>query len=181
MDCRESPDFWRVRFFLFLSVGPQLLYPSPYVTPPGLMQLHPQSAAGGGVNPAAAAAAAAAAVASGFYDYPTAAYAASQFAANGFDTSFPFGGAAAAAAAAGMSRQFPTFVFFSINYPRSSRRNRTGLATRPLSPLSPTTHPTNESCHKYSRRERERYLWISSKVNQKKRASQQTDLLASKK
>lgn len=69
------------------------------------MQLHPQShhqAGAGGLNSAAASAAVAAAVASGFYDYPTAAYAASQFAANGgFDTSFPFGGAAAAAAAAG--------------------------------------------------------------------------------
>lgn len=97
-----------IYFILSLcSVGPQLLYPSPYaVTPPGLMQLHPQShhhqAGGGGLNSAAASAAVAAAVASGFYDYPTAAYAASQFAANGgFDTSFPFGGAAAAAAAAG--------------------------------------------------------------------------------
>ena len=94
------------------SVGPQLLYPSPYaVTPPGLMQLHPQShhqAGAGGLNSAAASAAVAAAVASGFYDYPTAAYAASQFAANGgFDTTFPFGGAAAAAAAAGK------FFFFS--------------------------------------------------------------------
>ena len=99
-------------FYPLFSVGPQLLYPSPYVTPPGLMQLHPQSAAGGGVNPAAAAAAAAAAVASGFYDYPTAAYAASQFAANGFDTSFPFGGAAAAAAAAGT---FRIFYFIPLN------------------------------------------------------------------
>lgn len=91
---------------LYNSVGPQLLYPSPYaVTPPGLMQLHPQShhqGGAGGLNSAAASAAVAAAVASGFYDYPTAAYAASQFAANGgFDTTFPFGGAAAAAAAAG--------------------------------------------------------------------------------
>lgn len=100
--------------FLSCRVGPQLLYPSPYVTPPGLMQLHPQSAGGGGVNPAAAAAAAAAAVASGFYDYPTAAYAASQFAANGFDTSFPFGGAAAAAAAAGMFIVILTIASFEI-------------------------------------------------------------------
>ena len=74
------------------SVGPQLLYPSPYVTPPGLMQM--PSAGAPNVSPAAAAAAAAAAVASGFYDYPSA-YA-TQF-ANGFDTTFPFGGAAAAA------------------------------------------------------------------------------------
>lgn len=80
------------------------------------MQLHPQShhhqAGGGGLNSAAASAAVAAAVASGFYDYPTAAYAASQFAANGgFDTSFPFGGAAAAAAAAG---QFSFRLFISV-------------------------------------------------------------------
>jgi len=53
------------------------------------------SAGAPNVSPAAAAAAAAAAVASGFYDYPSA-YA-TQF-ANGFDTTFPFGGAAAAAA-----------------------------------------------------------------------------------
>jgi hypothetical protein len=106
-----------IYFILSLcSVGPQLLYPSPYaVTPPGLMQLHPQShhhqAGGGGLNSAAASAAVAAAVASGFYDYPTAAYAASQFAANGgFDTSFPFGGAAAAAAAAGKFFHFFTFL-----------------------------------------------------------------------
>ena len=95
-------------FFKFLlSVGPQLLYPSPYVTPPVLMPLHPPSAAGAagaaGVSQAAAAAAAAAAVASGFYDYPAAYAATAQFAAaNGFDASFPFGGAAAAAAAAGI-------------------------------------------------------------------------------
>ncbi|XP_046464155.1 RNA-binding protein 24-A-like [Daphnia pulex] len=103
------------------GVGPQLLYPSPYaVTPPGLMQLHPQShhqAGAGGLNSAAASAAVAAAVASGFYDYPTAAYAASQFAANGgFDTSFPFGGAAAAAAAAGAANYGlgPAFTYASL-------------------------------------------------------------------
>ena len=89
------------------SVGPQLLYPSPYVTPPGLMPM--ASAGGPNVSPAAAAAAAAAAVASGFYDYP-AAYA-TQF-ANGFDTSFPFG---ASAAAAGISLIFFFhFHFYSI-------------------------------------------------------------------
>lgn len=85
------------------SVGPQLLYPSPYVTPPGLMPM--PSAGAPNVSPAAAAAAAAAAVASGFYDYPGA-YA-TQF-ANGFDTSFPFGGAAAAAAGT-------VFIFIEMN------------------------------------------------------------------
>jgi len=89
------------------GVGPQLLYPSPYVTPPGLMPM--ASAGGPNVSPAAAAAAAAAAVASGFYDYP-AAYA-TQF-ANGFDTSFPFGASAAAAGAA--NYMTPAFTYASL-------------------------------------------------------------------
>lgn len=90
------------------GVGPQLLYPSPYVTPPGLMPM--PSAGAPNVSPAAAAAAAAAAVASGFYDYPGA-YA-TQF-ANGFDTSFPFGGAAAAAAGAA-NYMTPAFTYASL-------------------------------------------------------------------
>lgn len=90
------------------GVGPQLLYPSPYVTPPGLMPM--PSAGAPNVSPAAAAAAAAAAVASGFYDYPSA-YA-TQF-ANGFDTTFPFGGAAAAAAGAA-NYMTPAFTYASL-------------------------------------------------------------------
>ncbi|KAI9560381.1 putative R-binding protein 24-B-like [Daphnia sinensis] len=102
------------------GVGPQLLYPSPYaVTPPGLMQLHPQShhqGGAGGLNSAAASAAVAAAVASGFYDYPTAAYAASQFANGAFEATFPFGSAAAAAAAAGAANYGlgPAFTYASL-------------------------------------------------------------------
>jgi hypothetical protein len=119
------------------SVGPQLLYPSPYaVTPPGLMQLHPQShhqGGAGGLNSAAASAAVAAAVASGFYDYPTAAYAASQFAANGgFDTTFPFGGAAAAAAAAG--KLFCLSFFLKIQK-KKSRRTHKFYANVIISPM----------------------------------------------
>jgi len=97
------------------GVGPQFLYQSPYVTPPGLMPLPPSAAAAAAANslssvsPAAAAAAAAAAVASGFYDYP-AAYAATQF-GNGFDSTFPFGAAGAAAAAGAANYMTPAFTY----------------------------------------------------------------------